>query len=212
MNEEARIRVLLVDDHAVVREALVASMSREPDIEIAGSCGTIHDGFEALKSRPVDVVLLDYTLGARRGTEFVDLAREIGFGGKILVLTAGLSDAEAARLMRGGVVGVVMKDKPLSSVLEAVRSVARGMTAFDERHMRALFDRADEPADAALTPREQTVLRLVVGGLSNKEIGEQLEVSESAIKATLQRLFHKLGVRTRAQLVGVALERRSELL
>lgn len=212
MSVAGKIRVALVDDHAVVREALTASLAREADIEVAASCGTIQEGLEAVRNRPVDVVLLDYTLGARRGTEFVELARETGWQGKILMLTAGLSDAEAARLIRGGVVGIVMKDKPLGAVVEAVRSVARGMTAFEERHMRALFEHGEDGGEAELTPREEAVLRMVADGLSNKEIGEQVGITEAAVKATLQRLFAKLGVRTRAKLVGVALERRGGVL
>jgi two-component system nitrate/nitrite response regulator NarL len=209
MNCPDKIPVVLVDDHAVVREALVASLAREPDIEVEASCGTLGEGLEALRGRPAGVVLLDYTLGMRRGSEFVDLARQQGYEGKILVLTAGLSDAEAVRLMRGGVMGIVMKDKPLSAVLEAVRNVARGMTAFEERHMRALFELAADQGEGELTVREESVLRLVAEGLGNREIAEQVGVTEAAVKATLQRLFAKLGVRTRAKLVGVALERRS---
>lgn len=209
------INVLLVDDHALFRESLARLLAVSSDIRISAQCGTVDEALQLMGSQPYDLVLLDYELGDRRGNEVVAAARGAGFGGKILIVTVGLTLAEVRAMMSAGVSGIFLKNNSPDLLIEAVHSVMRGETWMDPKYTAS----KDEPATAEaarrarFTERDRQVLRGVFEGLANKEIAERLHVSESAIKASLQQLFSKTGVRTRSQLVRVALEHyRRELL
>ncbi|MCX6599085.1 MAG: response regulator transcription factor [Acidobacteria bacterium] len=203
------IRVLIVDDHAVFRDSIARALRSETGIEITGHCGTVDEGLKSARTHPPDVVILDYDLGYERGTRYVREAAEAGLPGAILMLTAFLHEDEARRLLQLGIQGILLKVHPLDVVLEAIRTVARGGIWLDApfQQLGRAPDAELEATDDALSEREQLVLGLIVRGQSNKEIAGVLNVSEPAVKATLQRLFNKLGVRTRAQLVRVGIER-----
>jgi two-component system nitrate/nitrite response regulator NarL len=155
-------------------------------------------------------VLLDFDLGEREGTQFLRLAKRQGFGGKVLIVTAGVVDSEAAELIRNGVSGIFMKHNSAALLAQGIRDVMAGKVLFGQELLqRALTTGAAphrESQNEALTQRERQVLSYIFEGLANKEIAGQIGVSESSIKATLQQLFTKTGVRTRSQLVRVALE------
>ena len=127
------------------------------------------------------------------------------------MVTAGMNADESSRALKLGASGIFLKHNSPSMLLQAIRLVAGGATRVDQRAMQLLGERVDQPADPhrreLLTEREQRVLQSVFEGLGNKEIGARIGVSESAVKATIQQLFHKTGVRTRSQLVRIALER-----
>ncbi len=203
------IRVLIVDDHAVFRDSIARALRGEPGIEITGHCGTVDEGLASARQQPPDVVILDYDLGYERGTRYVREVAEAGLSGAVLVLTAFLHDDEARRLLQMGVRGILLKLHNLDVVLEAIRTVAQGGLWLDAPYQQLGSAPEIEPqaVDDSLSEREQVVLGLVVRGQSNKEIAGLLNVSEPAVKATLQRIFNKLGVRTRAQLVRVGIER-----
>lgn len=206
-----KIRLLLVDDHALFREGLVRLLGAEPDFEIVGDCGSVEEALEILARKPVDVVLLDVDLGARRGTELVTQARLRGLASRVLVVTAGLSDSEAARLVREGAAGIFLKHGSPAVLAKNIRRVMEGEASIDQRLLSILAGPASSPREneegTGLTTREREVLRGVFEGQGNKEIAAHLRVSESSVKATLQQLFHKTGVRTRSQLVRIALDR-----
>lgn len=206
-----KLRLLIVDDHVVVRESLAVALAKQPDLEIVEACSSVEAALGAIQSHAIDLVVLDYTLGPRRGDEFVAAAQSYGFEGRILVISGGLTDAQAVRLIRLGVAGIISKEKPLDELLDTIRLAARGVTRLDERYLAAMA-RSKDDASSSLTERELAVLRCVAMGLANKEAAHQLHLSEAAVKSTLQRLFEKLAVRTRAQLVGVAYERFRQLL
>ncbi len=160
------------------------------------------------------MVLLDYDLGHEQGTQFIDRARSSGFLGHILMVTAGMSDAIMLRALENGSSGVFLKHSPPSRLVEAIRKVVAGEVWLDPAVTRSIIaaatGNAAAPRAQGLTQREQAVLKGVFEGLTNKEIGARLAISESSVKAVLQQLFEKTGVRTRSQLVRIALEKHSE--
>jgi len=206
---------LLVDDHALFRESLARLLAAESDIRVTAQCSTVEETLQLIADQAFDLILLDYELGDRRGNEVVAAAREFGFRGRILIVTVGLTLAEVRAMVSSGVSGVFLKNNSPELLIQAVHAVMRGEKWIDPKYTLS----ADEPATAEaarrarFTERDRQVLRCVFEGLSNKEIAERLRVSETAIKASLQQLFSKTGVRTRSQLVRVALEHyRRELL
>ena len=212
----AKVRILLIDDHALFREGLARLLAAEPDFELLVPCANVDEAFRVLDTAHADFVLLDYDLGPERGSRFLVQAREHGFDGKILIVTAGVSDSEAAELLRQGVSGILMKHSPPELLAKAIRKVMEGEVWLDQRHLKAVLSEQHlaEESDRTrrLSERERDVLRGVLRGLANKEIAARLEVSESSVKATLQQLFLKTGVRTRSQLVRVALEQYRDYL
>jgi DNA-binding NarL/FixJ family response regulator len=201
-------RILLIDDHSLFREAMARLLGREPDFEIVGECATVDEGITVLRSSAVDVVLLDINLGLQQGGAFLPLARAAGFTGKILVVTAGVSRLEAGRLVERGCAGIILKQERPEVLIERIREITgqTGTAAAPPPVPETLgMPGADEPAP--FTARERQVLRAVFAGQTNKEIAFKLGVSEPLVKAVLQQLFSKTGVRTRSQLVRIALER-----
>lgn len=216
MTGERAIRILLVDDHTLFRDSLSRLLAAEPDFEVVGACATSADALQLVAGKDVDVLLLDFDLGEENGAALLRSLRERGFTARVLVVTAGVSAQETSELLRCEVAGVFRKHDPPASLCRSIREVAAGRVSFDQKLLsQGLKTLAGEPGRlpaTRLTQRERQVLSFVLEGLANKEIADRLEVSESAVKGTLQQLFSKTGVRTRSQLVRVALERyRDEL-
>lgn len=208
-----RLRVLLLDDHVLFREGLRRLLETEPDFQSVTECGTPAEGLDVLLRTPIDVVLLDFDLGDDTGTGFVAKANQAGYKGKILMVTAGMIPIDVAVTRKLGVSGIFLKHNSPAVLLRAIRHVAGGGEWVDSRAVASEFSSPDLPsqqATAQLTQRELEVLRGVFEGLSNKEIAHKTGASQSSVKATLQRLFEKTGVRTRAQLVRIAIERSLE--
>jgi DNA-binding NarL/FixJ family response regulator len=204
------IRLLLIDDHALFRESIGRVLGADPAYEIE-HCGSIREALTMLARSRFDVVLLDHDLGNERASQFLPAARQNGYEGRVLIVTAWVSDREARRLLRQGVSGIFLKKSPISELNESIRIVAGGGSWVDSS-----FNMAAEPerdvSGSALTDRQRRVLRFVLEGLSNKEIAWRLQISESYVKAILQSLFQKTGVRTRGQLVSVAFEQYEDQL
>ena len=201
-------RILLIDDHSLFREAIARLLGRESDFEIVGECATVEEGITVLKSTSVDVVLLDINLGLQQGGAFLPLAREAGFKGKILVVTAGVSRLEAGRLVERGCAGIILKQERPEVLIERIREItAETDLAASPPPLPDTTSLGGAEAVPEFTARERQVLRAVFGGQTNKEIAFSLGVSEPLVKAVLQQLFSKTGVRTRSQLVRIALER-----
>lgn len=206
------IRILLLDDHVLFRESLARLLAAEPDFDVVAQCGSIESALEQIATGDIDLVLLDLDLGSENGSDFARRAGELGFTGKMLVVTAGVAMAEAAELVRAGIAGIFMKHHSAATLAREIRSVVAGRVSFDHTLLHGVMDASTAPAVAPrsrpLTVREQHVLAGIFEGLGNKEIAARLGVSESSVKATLQQLFAKTGVRTRSQLVRIALEQR----
>jgi DNA-binding NarL/FixJ family response regulator len=206
------IRILLLDDHGLFRESLSRLLQSEPDFRIAGTCASATEALAALDREPIDLVLLDYDLGEEQGLSFLESARQKNFAGRILMVTAGMSDANTLRALENGAAGIFLKHSPPAQLVEAIHKVMSGEMWLDPRAVRSLVAGASGKSDEqrtsqALTERERAVLKGVFEGFTNKEIAAKLQTSEGTIKAAMQQLFDKTGVRTRSQLVRIALER-----
>ncbi len=201
-----RIRLLLLDDHVLFREGVSRLLASENDFEVAAQCGTPCEGLDVLARMPVDIVLLDYDLETDTGTRFISAAHAAGFRGKILMVTAGMNELQSSLAWKLGIAGIALKHSSPARLLQAIRTVAGGGKWNDQEST----ERSARPAARALTPRERQVLRGVLEGQTNKEIAHNVGASLSSVKASLQQLFDKTGVRTRSQLVRVAVERSLE--
>jgi DNA-binding NarL/FixJ family response regulator len=209
-----RLKVLLLDDHVLFREGLRRLLATEPDVESVSECGTPAEALAVLSRTPVDVVLLDFDLGDETGTRFIAQANEAGYKGRILMVTAGMIPLDVAATRNLGASGIFLKHNSPAMLLQAIRHVAGGGEWMDAKavtsEIASSADPTGQPATGQLTQRELQVLRSVFEGLTNKEIAHKTGASQSSVKATLQRLFEKTGVRTRAQLVRIAIERSLE--
>jgi two-component system, NarL family, nitrate/nitrite response regulator NarL len=203
------IRILLLDDHALFRESVARLLASEPGFEVVGHCSSVEDSLAVLRKSEVDIVLLDLDLGHADGRDFLFVAQKEGFRGKVLVVTAGIDKGQVPELLRGGISGVFMKHESTALLVEGIHNVMAGRTWFQHDLLQATVS-LDAPHSESyvqtFTNRERQVLSYLFEGLINKEIADRIGVSESAVKATIQQLFSKMGVRTRSQLVRIALE------
>lgn len=211
---EEKIRLLLVDDHTLFREGLARLLEAESGLELVGNFSSIDEALKALERNSVHVVLLDFDLGEKNGLQFFRTFQERKFQGRILMVTAGMSDTDTFRAFKEGAAGIFLKHNPPADLITAICRVARGETWIDSNSLNSLVGSTSTRTKAQSIPtlnhREQSVLKGVFEGLTNKEIAVHLDISESYVKAVLQQLFAKTGVRTRSQLVRVALERHIE--
>jgi two-component system nitrate/nitrite response regulator NarL len=206
------VRLLLLDDHTLFRESLSRLLDAEPDFEMVAHCATIEQALEALETGPIDLVLLDYDLGEARAPDFLSRMRALRYSPRVLIVTAGMAPAEAAQILNQGASGIFLKHSSPAVLADAIRKVHAGETWIDQRSLKDVVQLAaqpEQPPRQSFTARERDVLRGVFEGLSNKEIGVRLGISESSVKAAIQQLFEKAGVRTRSQLVRIALEQFS---
>ncbi len=204
------IRLLLIDDHTLFRQSLARLLESEEGFELVADFASVDPALDALKRLEIDVVLLDFDLGERTGLEFFPLAREKKFAGHTLIVTGGLSSLDTLRVLKLGASGIFLKHSPPADLVLAIRKIAEGETWVDHRSVDALVTAASTPGQTArstsMSSRQKDILRDVFEGLSNKEIGAKHDISETYVKAILQQLFDKTGVRSRSQLVRVALE------
>lgn len=223
-----KVRLLLVDDHGLFREGLSRLLADEPAFELVAQCSSVDEVCRALHPPTVgqaaapaaiDLMLLDFDLGEQTGFDALKAARSLGFAGRVLLVTAGMGPAETVRAFEEGAAGIFLKHSPPNALLQAIHQVVDGepwpsrasvMQLMATGRQIETLNQADSPTSTSLTPRERAVLSGVFRGLANKEIAAELQLSEGSIKAVLQQLFAKTGVRSRAQLVRIALENRRE--
>jgi len=207
----AKVQLLLLDDHTLFRAMLSKLLDTESDFRVVADCSSSQGALEALDRNRIDLVLLDYDLGDRQnGFQFIGAARKAGYSGRIFIVTAGMNDADYVRALGLGVCGIFLKHSSPELLVEAIHKVMTGETWIDQRCIQGLVKAVESEGHQArrnqLSERERDVLKGVFTGLSNKEIGATLNISEASVKSALQQLFIKTGVRTRGQLVRVALE------
>ncbi len=209
-----QIRILMVDDHGLFRESLGRLLETTSGFRIVGQCATVEGAISALSATPADVVLLDYDLGDEQGYRLlVDLKRRHSTV-RVLMVTAGMSDAATLQVMEGGASGIFLKHSDPDQLVAAIHRVANNELWMDSVAVRSLLAARNAQNDRMeharpLTPRQSEVLRGILDGLANKEIAWKLKTSESSTKAVIQELFRKAGVRTRSQLVRIAIEKHS---
>jgi DNA-binding NarL/FixJ family response regulator len=191
-------RVLIIDDHPIVREGLAAALHGKGDIEVAGGFGSAEEGIAAAARLKPDVVILDLELPGMSGLDAI--AR---FAAPVLMLTAYGTADEIERALAAGAKGYLLKGAPLDDIERAIAAVSRGESYLDARVKAQLSSRSGR---ARLTAREREVLRLL--GSSNKEIASALNISERTVKFHVTSIFNKLGAESRAQAVAIAAEQR----
>jgi DNA-binding NarL/FixJ family response regulator len=194
--EEAVTRVVIIDDHPIVREGLVAALEGKSGVEVVGVFSTAE---EAMSRRSAEVVILDLELPGMSGLDAIPL---LSRSAAVLVLSAYGESIEEA--IRAGAKGYLLKGVPLDEIERAIAAVARGESYIDPRLASRFVARTPE----RLSEREREVLRLVAGGHSNKQIAAKLRISERTAKFHVTAILNKLGAENRAQAVAIAAERR----
>lgn len=207
------VEILLIVQYALLRESLERLLSTGLGFKVAAQCASIHEGLDMLKRESVDVVLLDLDFGRHLAEQFIQTAKRRGLKSKILLLATDLNQNDAADFIRAGICGIFQKRDPAALLGHGIRDVVAGNVWFKQEQLQtALSSDGDGlPAqNSRFTKREQAVLSLVAEGLTNREIGMQIGVSEGSVKATLQQLFEKFGVRSRSRLVRIVLEQHKQ--
>ncbi|MDN5858512.1 MAG: response regulator transcription factor [Pseudonocardia sp.] len=202
-------RIVLVDDHAIMRQGLRAVLDREDDLAVVGEAGTAESAAAAVAAAHPNVVLLDLKLTTGPQTDGLELCKRLttehpGLG--VLVLTTFVEDHLVVEAVRAGARGYVVKDVDTTELVRAVRAVSRGESAFDARSASAMIRNLNGPQTDGerLTGRELEVLRLLARGLSNRGIGRELYISETTVKFHVSNVMRKLQVTRRAEAVYAA--------
>jgi len=205
------IRVLVVDDHPIVRSGLVGLLGVEADMEIVGEAGDGEEAITRVAALSPDVVLMDLRMPRLDGVGATARITAEFPASRVLVLTTYDTDSDIIRAVEAGATGYLLKDTPRRHLVDAVRAAARGETVLAPPVAARLVSRLrapdPAPADNPLTRREVEVLRAVSRGLSNAEIGRELFIGEATVKTHLLRAFAKLGVDDRTRAVTAAMER-----
>ncbi|MBT2492095.1 response regulator transcription factor [Streptomyces sp. ISL-96] len=201
------VRILLCDDHVVVRAGLLALLGSEPDIEVVGEAGSGEEAVALAAKLAPDVVLMDLQLGT--GIDGVEATRRIApTGVHVLVLTTYDTDADITRAIEAGATGYLLKAERPEELFTAIRSAAQGRTTLSPPVASRVMDRMRGAARPTLTERETDILGQLAHGLGNREIARALFISEATVKTHLGRIYAKLGVDTRSGAVAVAKEQR----
>ncbi|HEY8454540.1 MAG TPA: response regulator transcription factor [Actinopolymorphaceae bacterium] len=201
------IRVLIADDHPIVRNGLRGAFAAEADVEVAGEAATGREAVERAARGDVDVVLMDLRMPEMDGVQAISALRERTPDVRVLVLTTFDNESDVLAAIEAGATGYLLKDAPTEELLRAVRSAYRGEAVLSPSVASHLMGQVRRPAGQVLSDRELQVLRLVADGASNREAAKRLFISEASIKTHLQHIFDKLGVRDRAAAVGEAYRR-----
>ncbi|AXB42419.1 response regulator [Amycolatopsis albispora] len=202
------IRILIVDDHPVVRAGLAALLAGEDDMEVVGECAGADEAVRFAAANRPDVVLMDLQLGG--GPDGVDATKRLTAlpdAPRVLVLTTYDTEVDITRAMNAGATGYLLKAGPPDDLFRGIRAAARSETALAPQVAARLVGRMRAPVPE-LSPRETEIVRLLADGLSNRGIAGKLFISEATVKTHLTHIYDKLGVDSRAAAVAVAAERR----
>jgi two-component system NarL family response regulator len=204
MSAARQLRVLVADDHPVVRHGLVALIDHQADMTVVAEVGTGREAVEQYAALQPDVVLMDLRMPELDGVEAITAIRAATPQARIVVLTTYDSDEDIYRGLRAGAMAYLLKDAPAGELLSAIRAVAAGQKRIPSEVAAKLAERMVSPE---LTARELEVLRLVVEGQSNKEIGAALAIAEGTVRAHLNSIFQKLDALDRTHAVTIAVRR-----
>ncbi|WP_307191660.1 response regulator [Mesobacillus stamsii] len=199
------IRLMLVDDHAVLRDGLRNILSVEDDIEVVGEAVSGDEALLQVEKCKPDLILMDINMPLKNGVEVTGILKKKYPNIKILVLTMHSHEEYFMSAIREGADGYLLKDAPSDQVVEAIRTVARGESVIHPSMTRKLLafhqQKKTEQQDNTLTEREREVLLCLVEGLSNKEIADRLFISDKTVKIHVSKIFKKLNVKSRSQVV-----------
>ncbi|MCP1412117.1 response regulator transcription factor [Paenarthrobacter sp. A20] len=201
------ISVVLVDDHTVVRSGLKALLGTQPDIAVVGEAASGEEALEVAQQHAPDVVLMDLAMGAGMdGIEAIKQLRQRRPKQAVIVFTTYDSDADIVRAVDAGAMGYLLKDAAPAEIFAAVRGAVEGKSVMSAPVASRLFQQLRNP-DEILTPREAELLSLLTEGLSNRDLGKRLFISEATVKTHLAHIYAKLGVETRAAAIATAIRR-----
>jgi DNA-binding NarL/FixJ family response regulator len=210
----SRIRVLIVDDHAILREGVRALLQLHPDVEVVGEAGNGTEAIEAVGRLDPDVVLMDIAMPGLGGIEAALELKKLGRRAKVLILSQYEDREYVRRLLKAGVSGYVLKKSAGGELANAIRAVHRGGLVLDPEVARTAMEEGGPAAAGAtadpydsLTDREKQVLKLVAEGRSNKEVAELLGISVKTAMSHREHVMEKLGVHNRTELVRFALRK-----
>jgi DNA-binding NarL/FixJ family response regulator len=201
------IRLLIVDDHPIMRDGLRGLFSGDDEFEVVGEAG---DGAEAVavaQRVEVDVILMDLRMPTMGGVEAITRLRQLGHPARVLILTTYDTDRDVLPAIEAGATGYLLKDAPRDELIRAVRAAHAGRSVLAPSVASTLMGRVGATSAEALTARELDVLRLVAEGGTNQSVARRLLVSETTIKTHLLHIYTKLGVRDRAAAVSTAYKR-----
>jgi DNA-binding NarL/FixJ family response regulator len=201
---ESKIRLLLVEDHILMRMGLVSATRNEPDLVVVAEAEDGRQAVELFRKHRPDVVIVDLRLPGMDGIELIKALRQESAQARIVVLTSYGGGDDVSRAIQSGASGYVMKSMPLERVLEAVRVVYAG----GQYIPREVAGRMSERIHSDLSTRELEVLRLISKGRSNKEIASTLDIVEGTVKAHVTNIFGKLGAADRTQAITIAMKRQ----
>jgi len=201
------IRVFLVDDHLVVRAGLRALLDTQPDVEVVGEASSGEEAAAAIQSASPDLVMMDLDMGTgMHGAEAIKRLRNDGLDVPVLVFTTYDTDADIVRAVDAGAIGYLLKDSTPDEIFGAVRGAVAGRSVLSPTVASRLVQQMQRPQEA-LTARESELLSLLAEGMTNRELGKALFISEATVKTHLGHIYAKLGVDTRSAAVSVALRR-----
>jgi DNA-binding NarL/FixJ family response regulator len=201
------IRILLVDDHPVVREGLRGMLDAEPDLVVIGEAGSGEEAVELAIAEQPDVILMDLRMPGLDGAGATEKIMSSAPGSRVIVLTTYETDADILRAVEAGATGYLLKDASRAELAGAIRAATRGETVLAPSVASRLVRRMRAPAPQSLSAREIEVLRSVAKGMTNSEVGAALHISEATVKTHLLRVFNKLGVSDRTAAVTTAMQR-----
>lgn len=204
MSDPAKIRVIIVDDHPVVRFGLAAIIGLQPDMMVVAEAGSGEEACSECASKQADVVLMDLRLPGLSGVEAIQAIRKVHPEIRFIVLTTYDGDEDIHRALEAGAQAYLLKAMSHVELVNAIRKVHSGFKFIPATVSKRLSER---PPHSELSARELEVLKLIVSGLSNKEIGESLGISEATVKWHLNIIFSRLNVSDRTQATVVALQR-----
>ena len=202
-----KIRVLIVDDHPVVRDGLRGVIDGQPDMHVVGEAGHGAEALARVDAEPVDVVLMDLRMPIMGGVEAIGQLRRTAPSVRVLVLTTFDTDRDVLPAIEAGATGYLLKDTPRDELLRAVRAAHRGEAVLSPAVAGRLMGQVRTPAQDTLSGRELEVLRLVAAGFTNREAAQKLFISEATVKTHLLHIYAKLGVRDRASAVAAGYQR-----
>jgi DNA-binding NarL/FixJ family response regulator len=206
------IKILIVDDHPVVREGIGSMLKREPDFKIVGEAINGLEAIERVRELSPDVVLMDLRMPEMDGVEAITKIKEEKPEVKFIILTTYSDDEYIFKGIAAGARAYLLKDAPREELFKAIRAVSRGESLIQPVVASRLLDRLAElskktPSAEMLSERELEVLRLMASGVSNKDIAEQLSITQSTVKTHITSIFQKLNVTTRTEAVTTALRK-----
>ncbi|GAA3025407.1 response regulator transcription factor [Kitasatospora sp. NPDC006786] len=205
--QSAPVRLLIVDDHPIVRDGLRGAFADSPEFEVVGEAGNGAEALDRVAELKPDLVLMDLRMPVMDGVTAIHRLGESAPGVRVLVLTTFDTDNDVLPAIEAGATGYLLKDAPTEELLRAARVAARGDAMLSPAITKRLMDRVRRPSLGVLSARELEVMRLVAHGSSNKEVAGKLFITEASVKTHLLRIYDKLGVRDRAGAVGEAFRR-----